>query len=367
MATAPAAEPVIGEIVGTDIVATVSRDPGIVLLDNEKFDAFYARMKAETDKLVPDTSTAKGRDEIRSMAARVTRAKTAIDKARLALTKQWRDQVKMANDAGKVIEERLDALAEEVRKPLTEWEEAEKARTAECQAIIAELRTAAIITAEDTSATVRERGNKVWHTVLDPERFGDMMAEAAEAKEHAITALKAALARLTKEEADRAELERLRAEAAERERIEAERRAAEEAEQRRRAAEQAERERIERAKLEAAEAAAREAEEKAHREQEERERAHADALAAERRRAEEAERSAQAERERIEAEEAARVAEEKRLAAEQAAREADRAHRSKIMGEAKAAIMNCGAEEPVAKAIVLAIVNGNVPHVLLRF
>jgi hypothetical protein len=366
------------QVASNDIVAVVTQEPQIVLLDQAKFDQFYEKMKAETDKLEPDVSTQKGRDEIRSMAFRVTRSKTAIDNAAKGLTEEWRAQTAKVNEQRKVIVGRLDALADEVRKPLTDWEEAEKTRVAECRAVIEGFRAASVVTLDDTADAVRQRGSDVYKTDLDADRFGDMLAEAQNAKDDAVRILQAALARLTKEEADRAELERLRAEneareAKEREEAEARERAEREAEearlaeQRRLDAEKAEAERIAQVEREAAERARVEAEQAAEAERQRVAREHEEQLAAERRRAEEAERAAQAERDRVAAAEAARIAEEKRIASEQAQREADRAHRGKIMGEAKAAIMEIGVDEPTAKNIVLAIVGGSVPHVSLRF
>jgi hypothetical protein len=379
MATAPALE---GEVVandttGTDIVVAVAQNPGIVLLDSQKFDAFYEKLKAKapTDA---DVTTRKGRETLRSFAAEVRSEKAAIDKARLRLTKEWRDMTSQANAAGKVIEERLEGLAVEVRAPLTAWEEAEKARVAACQAVIDTMRQAAIVTPEDTAASVRERGKTVWETAIDADRFGDLLDEAETAKAQTVATLKAALARLTQEEADRAELERLRAEAAARaeaERIAEEKARAEQAERdrlaeierQRVAAEAAEAERLEQARRDAAEAAQREAERLAQEERGRVQREHEAALAAERQRAEEAERAAQAERERIAAEEAARAAEAKRLADEQAAREANQKHRTAVKRAAKEAIMTCGVSEECAQKIVLAIIAGEVPAVTLKF
>lgn len=219
MATAPEIEVIPAN---SDIVLAVEVSPQIVLLDAEKFDQFYDRVKAETDTLVVDLTTKKGRDEVRAMAAKVTKSKTMIDKARLQLTAQWREQTKQVNAAGSEIEQRLTALADEVRRPLTDWEDAEKARIEACKADIAKFRTASVVTIEDTADTVRQRGKEIWDIVVDPERFGDLAPEAQAAKDDTTAILKAALARLTKEEADRAELEKLRAEREEAEAREAE-------------------------------------------------------------------------------------------------------------------------------------------------
>lgn len=361
---------------GTDIVVAVMRDPGIVLLDTQKFDAWYDKLKAEAPEDV-DISTNKGRDVLRSYAAKVRSEKAAIDKARLRLTKEWRDMTAQANAAGKVIEERLEKLAIEVRAPLTEWEEAEKRRIDQNRAVIEMFRSDGIVTLDDTADTVRERGTVLWHSELDPERFGDMLDEAKAVKEQSIAALKAALVRLEREEADKAELERLRIEAAEREARETAEREAREraereaeearlAEQRRLAAEQAEKERIAAAERAAEERARREAAEAAEAERLRVQREHDEAIAAERRRAEEAERAARAERDRIAAEEAARVAEQERAAAEQQRIEKDKALQRRLKTEAKEAIMSCGASEEVAQKIVLAIRAKEIPHVVWR-
>ncbi|SEJ15971.1 hypothetical protein SAMN05428950_1011310 [Sphingomonas sp. OV641] len=365
------------EQTGTELTVAVQANPGIVLLDTEKFDVWYENLKASapTDA---DVTTRKGQEALRSFAAKVRSEKAAIDKARLRLTKEWRDMTAQANEAGKTIGERLERLAVEVRKPLTDWEEAEKARIAECEATIERIITAGTVTLDDTAASVRERGAAIWQAEIDAERFGALFDRATTAKDHTVSLLKTALARLTQEEADRAELEKLRAAAAEREAREQAEREAREAEEiaaaeakaqeeRRVAAEKAEAERIQRVEREAAERAQREAEAAARAEQERRDREHAEALAAERRRAEQAERDAQAERDRIAAAEAARQKEADRLAAEQAKRDADQKHRTKVKTAAKEALITCGADDETARKIVIAIIAGEIPNVSLRF
>lgn len=369
---------------GTDIVMAVQSNPSIVLLDIEKFDVFYEKLKAEAP-VDADVTTTKGKDALRKFAASVRSEKASIDKARLRLTKEWRDMTSQANEAGKIIERRLEALAVEVRKPLTDWEEAEKDRIDKANEVITWLKLAAVVTIVDTAATVRERGMQAWQVKIDADLFGDLAAEAMAAKELTVAALKEALARLEREEAERAELHRLRDEAAAREqadRIAADRAAAQaalatkdrlekEARERDRLAleederrrEQAEADRIERAKEEAAEQAQRDAEAAAQKERDRIQREHDEALAAERHRAEEAERAAQIERDRV----AAEKAEAQRLADEQAERDANQRHRTAVKTKVKQALMTCGADEETARKIVLALQAGEIPHTTLRF
>lgn len=341
----------------TDIITVVFDQPQIALTDKAKGDAFLAAVRAETQKLVADVATTKGRDEIRSMAAKVTRSKTLVDKARLSLTADLRQQVSDINEAGKRITGSLDALADEVRKPLTVWEDMEKLREARVAETIAWLKQAAVVTITDTAEVVRERGAEVFNREITKDEFGKRYQEAIDLQDLAVSTLKAAMERLEQEEADRAELARLRKadeeraarEREEREAREAEERAAAAAEaekQRAAAAEQAERDRIARAEQDAADRAAREAQAAAQRE-----------INAANARAAEAE---QRERDRI--------AEEQREAAEQAKRERNRAHRAQVMGEIKLAIMAAGGiAEEQAVAIVQAMAKGSVPRVSVQF
>lgn len=356
-----------------------------VFTDRAKYSEFYARMKAETDKFVPDLTTKKGRDAIASEARKVVTAKTTLEKAGKALVEGWREQTKAVTSARIEMVNELDALAKEVRRPLTEWEQAEKDRIAECDAIITQLALASVITMDDTAATVRDRGAEIWAIEIDADRFDELYEQAAKAKQDAVARLKAALARLTQEEADRAELARLRAENEAREAREAEEGAARKAaereaeelrqvEERRLAAEKAESERIEAAKEAAAQAARDDEARKAREAQAERDREHEAALQAERDRAAEADRLRQAEIDKAaeierqrEKREAAERAEAKRIADEQAEREANKAHRTKVKTAAKQAIMTCGVSEDAAQKIVLAIIAGEVPAVTLRF
>jgi hypothetical protein len=403
----------------TDIITVVFDEPQIVLVDKVKGDAFLAAVRAETEKLVPDTTTDKGRTEIRSMAAKVTRSKTLVEKARLSLTAGLRQQVSDINEAGKRITGSLDALADEVRKPLTDWEDLEKLREARVAETIAWLKQAAVVTITDTAEVVRERGAAVFNREITKDEFGKRYFEARELQDLAVATLKAAMERLEQEKADRAELARLRKADEERAAQEAEARAAvqreeqrkqyarnmiqhirncgmgmidgktypyvilireleekvviddefgdlrEEAEQvlaenlqkLREAFESSQAEAVERAAREAADNAAREADEAAQRE--------IDAANA---RAAEAERAAQAEREEREAEDRARTAAAQREADEKAKRERNRAHRAQVMGEIKLAIMAAGKiTDEQAIAVVKAMVGGSIARVRVEF
>lgn len=381
----------------TDLLVIPPATALAVLTDSEKFDQFYTRVKAEVDAHVPDVTTAKGREAIKALAFKVTKTKTAIDAAGKLLTEEWRVQTAKVDASRKAIRDKLDALRDETRRPVTEWEEAEEARVLRCQAVLAGLKRSAVIGIDDTSELIEARLAEVEAIEITKAEFGETFEFATDTKAQTITALTIGRGRLIKEEADRAELVRLRAENEERERREAAERAAAEEREReaaeaRAAAERAEAEERQRAEAaekveaerkareeaatkEAAEAADRRATEaaetarvaaetQAREAQEARDREHADQLARQTRETE----AEQAEARRLQEQQAwrDREADDARRASE--ARAADVAHRSGIMKAAKEAIIEHGVvDEATAKAIVLAIAAGSVPHVTIAF
>ncbi|WP_370194412.1 MULTISPECIES: hypothetical protein [Aurantimonas] len=225
------------------LVKQVEANPVMVLLDEKKFDEFYSEIEREVKAFEPDLSTVTSRKEIASLAYKVARTKTAIDEAGKLLTEDKRKEIKIVDASRKTIRDRLDALRDEARRPLDEWEIAEKARVEKHEALIAEIEIAAIVAPEDTTHTIGARLDMLRQ--ISVESIDEFKPKADAARKAGIAVLEANLARIEKEDADRAELARLRAEAAERDRIEQERLAAE------------------RAKREQAEAAQREAERQA--------------------------------------------------------------------------------------------------------
>lgn len=371
----------------------------------------------------PDISTAKGRDEIRALAANVASSKMNLIRLGKSMTEGWRKQTAMVNAECRTIEERMDALKDQVRQPLTEFEEREKTRVAAHEAAIAEIVSWRSIpeewTAEQIQARIEELKTRPY-SERDWQEFGTRAREAAVATFNAlkVAAIEAAErerlaaeeARLAAEEAERqrVEAERLRAEheakiaaeAAERAKQEAERIAAEQAAEAERQA-MAERERL-RAEADAAAAAAEAERQRLLREGEaqriaaEQERAAAAKREQEaKERAERAEREAKEAAERVEREkvalaekaerdrQAAVEAERQRIAEQQtkereaaAERERNVAHRRKINREASQAIIlaisekhSGTAEESkvIAQAVITAIAKGEIPHVRIQY
>jgi hypothetical protein len=325
---------------------------------DDGLDPLIARMEEQVRAHVPDLTTRKGRDAIKSLAYTVARSKTALDEAGKQLNEEARAQIAVVDAARRKIRERLDALRDEARKPLDEWEAAEAARVDALKARLYRLVSAE--PKDDTSDSIRALIQRVEMTIID-DTWQEYVGDAGKAKDATLARLRAQLAVTEQREAEAAELARLRAEAEARAEEDRKRREAEEAEARRIAAEKAEAERlaqIERDKAEAVAKAQKESEERAkaeaerlRKEADEREAEYKRELAAQAARAEAA---AQAERDRI-------AAEQKAEADARAKREADKAHRAKIAGDiADALRAMSGRATP--EAIAEALMAGEIPH-----
>ncbi|EPB0431599.1 hypothetical protein ACQ9W4_003483 [Klebsiella pneumoniae] len=313
-----------------DLVVIEKKNAMAVFTNNDQLDPLIEAIEKEARSLVPDVTTKKGRDAIASMAHKVARSKTYIDNAGKDLVAELKALPKQIDESRRVVRERLDALKDEVRRPLTEWE------------------------AEQERIKAEEAMNALHAEALAMnEEFDRQLAARIESDHEMALLMNDAFDR---EQADKAA-------EAERQRI------AHEEEIRRLAAAAAAREVEQRAQREREEAAHREAVLKAQAEQAERDRIAAEQKAeADKRAAVEAERrKAQEEADRIRREaeqrEQARLAEEKRKADEQARREADVKHRKTVGTDiVKALVANTSITRDQAIEVLTAIKDGNIPH-----
>ena len=313
-----------------DLVVIEKKNAMAVFTNNDQLDPLIEAIEKEARSLVPDVTTKKGRDAIASMAHKVARSKTYIDNAGKDLVAELKALPKQIDESRRVVRERLDALKDEVRRPLTEWE-AEQERI-KAEEVMNVLHAEALAMNEEFDRQLAAR--------IESDHEMALLMNDAFDREQADKAAEAERQRIAREE----EIKRLAEEKAKRE-----------------AAEQAQRE------IDAAAAREREAilaKERAEREQKEAaeraEREKQAAVEAERRKAQE-----EADRIRREAEqrEQYRLAEEKRKADEQARREADVKHRKAVGVEVVKALMaNTSLTRDQAIEVLTAVKDGRIPH-----
>ncbi|EGT0636200.1 hypothetical protein QP716_19765 [Citrobacter freundii] len=319
----------------TDLVVIEKSNAMAIFTSKEQLDPLLEKIETEARSLVPDLTTKKGRDAIASMAHKVARSKTYIDNAGKDLVAELKALPKQIDESRRIVRERLDALKDEVRRPLTEWE-AEQERIKADEAMNA-LHAEALVMNEEFD---RQRAAQIEADHEMALLMNDAFDRDREEQ------------RRQAEQAQRERDERLKQEAAEQARRDAEanHRAELEAAERREAEEKARAEAAERQRIETEQRAAREkqeAEARAEREKEE-------AVAAERRRLEEAE--------------AARLAEEQRIADEKAKREADVKHRKAVGTEiVNALTANTSISRDQAIEVLKALMDGLVPRTQINY
>jgi len=338
---------------------------------------FLEAVTAEVTAEVPDLSTRKGRERIASLAAKVSKSKSAVEKPGRDYLKRLKEMPKMVEAELREFVNAMDALRDSTRQPLTDWEKAEDARVDKHNDAIEHIRLLSIdldgITAEDLT----DRVEKLEAIALG-DSWEEFEAEAARAKDKALGVLRAALTARQQYEAEQLELARLRQEKEARDKKDNEDRIA----------------------REAAERATREAEEKAQRERDaEAQRVRDEQAAAEKREndlklqtAEAERRAEQAKREQLEAEQKAErdrlaAVERQKQAVEQArldekaradaaadeilrkqqAREADTKHKAAINRAALEAFIAGGMPEACAKQAVTLIAQRKIPAVAISY
>jgi colicin import membrane protein len=339
----------------------------VEIFSAEKVDSILNKIAEEAKSVVHDVSTPNGRKEIASLAYKIAQSKTFMDDCGKKLGEDAKKTLDTINAERKKIRENLDALKEEVRKPLTEWEEAEEQRK--------NTHKAALVAIENESQEISRNWQMMEKSYIDGFLTGlDTEIDWQEFQQDATTVITAAkertqiaLTRKNEHEEKEAELQKLRAEKLEREQKEAE----------------------EKLKLEMkyraeAEAKAKaEAEERAKREEKEREEkriAREKQLAAEKeaaikyeqeqsaKRLKEAEARAKKEKEEAVERERQRAENQKRQEAEaEAKRQANIKHKTKINNEILAALKVNGLDDETGKKIITAIVSGLIPHTKINY
>lgn len=286
-------------------------------------DGFLEQIRKSVNE-VPDLTTAKGRARVASLAAQVSRSKTAIEKPGREYLKRLKEAVKPAEAEIKRFVDECDALRDETRRPLTEWE------------------------AEQERIKAEEKFNADHAEALEMNAaFDKALAERIES-DHEI-----ALLMNEKFDRDKAEAARI----AEQQRIENEQRIAREA------AERVKREEEEKARREREEAERRERELHAAVERERRER-----IAAEQRAELDKQKAIEEERRKAQEAEEKRLAEDRRIKDELAKRTANENHRKRIGSEVVGGLINIvGLSREQAISTLSAIKDGTIPHTSINY
>lgn len=360
-----------------DLIVAETLRPEIVFAPGG-VDALLEKLERDVRAVATDISTKAGRAAISSLAHKVSRSKTALDDLGRGLVADWKLRSALVDAERRRIRERLDELRDEVRRPLTEWEDAEKRRVDEHENALAMLENMRLFTEAEPSVEEINRRISLLEHEKTPRQWHEFAKRAGDIRGAVLHSLEASRETAIRRDAERAELARLRKEALEREQRErddrlrteaAEKaRAAAEAEAREAARVQAAREAAERARMDRERVAAEEArraEEAATtqaRKDAEAAKWAAEELVKDMR--EQAKRDADAAVE----EERRRVSYEKQREDEAVRkREADERHRMVVHAEIVKSLRSVGLSAGNAAIVLDLLVNIGVPHVRVTY
>lgn len=329
--------------------------------------SLFEKIATEARSVIFDMSVKKERDALKSFAYNLARTKTTVDNYGKEMVAEIKKQSGVIDADRKFWRDNMDLLQEEIRKPLTEFENAEKDRVAKHESAIR-----AIKSLYDENTAFQEL-HVIRGSIFDLENFNidesfeEYEEQAKLAKFETLEKLRNALAACEKADAERAELERLRQADIERQQKERDEKIAREAADKARVEAEAkalaDRKRDEQEKLEAEQ---REARLKLEKEQAELREQQLKQQAIEREKQAEIDRQKAVEAERLRIEQEAKAKADAELK-EQQAREANKAHKKKICNEALQGLVKLGVSEELGKQILQAIHKGEVPHVSIKF
>lgn len=206
----------------TSLVVIQPTDVRAFFVESKNLDSILTEIETLATKFDPDVSTTKGRKLIGSQAYAVARTKTFIDGLGKDLVDAEKEIPKRIDATRKKVRDFCDELQARVRKPLTDYENAEKARIAALDQRIAAIQElGAKATTESPSAEIQLWIGELEAIAIDA-TWDEYQDRAVVAKEAAKVKLESALHNRLTWDAQQAEIARLKAEQEEKDRIQRE-------------------------------------------------------------------------------------------------------------------------------------------------
>lgn len=173
-------------------IATVFASP-------QGVDLLLKRIRNEAASETPDVTTAKGRARIASLAHKVSKAKVLVDDHGKELVAEEKKRLALIDADRKKWRDGCDALRDEIRQPLTNWENVEAARVQKHKDAIEALRELSRQSMGKDSAAITALLEQAEAVALG-EHWDEFAAEAGKAKDETIAVLRMDLANRQKYE-----------------------------------------------------------------------------------------------------------------------------------------------------------------------
>lgn len=337
-----------------DIIELIDKDNAPVIYKSGGLGVYFDHISAQVADEVPDITTKAGRDRVASLAAQVSRSKTAVEKPGREYLKKIKELPREIEKELKTFVDQCDALRDQVRAPLTAWENKQREIQEAHNQAISIIKLSGVAEYQNSESVKKQLDDLASFDYSKVrEEYHD---EYRSAISGSVFQLNRLFTQMEKAEADARELAELRAKQAEAEQRERERKIAEQAaEQERQRAEH--RLKMEREEFERKQDAARwEAEQ-------------AEKLAADKIRQanEQAARAVEIERQRVAMEAEVEAAKERDRLAQAAKAAANKAHQRKINGEIVDALMLLGCSESIAKEIIVSVAKRKINNLSINY
>ena len=358
----------------------MTKETELAIYDQNKFveiftektgDSFIEKLEKEVADFqkTSDMSSKEGRKAIRSYSYELSQHKAPLKKAKLQITEEVRNTITALNLEENSLLDRIQELQDEVRKPLTDFENKEKKRIEVRRNRIEAMET--ILVDANCGESINQAIDKLQELMNFKDDWGVFTKKAEDTFLKMSNFYKNMASVNLKREAEQAELEKLRKEKEEKEKKEREEQIIRETE-----------ENIRRVEREKAEKVAKEAEEQRYRLEAEKKAAEQAKIDAENRIVEVAKRARE---EKEHAKNRAKAVQEEAIRLERARAEAQRQkeideekaraqnleHKTKIYKEIIAALLpyiNNNLEATAkTKAIIAGIAKGKIPYISIRF
>lgn len=172
-------------------------------------------VRAEVDafnRVLPELTTAKGRQQYASMAHKIAKTKNALETMGKQISAEQKEIPKKIDAERKRVWDTLEAWQKEVRKPLDDWQATEDKRTAAHTDSIQRIKDMVLFAETPAAAAVAKIIVDLELIALD-DSWEEFLAKAAQAKDQTLAKLRSLHTERARHEAEQVELVRLRAEA----------------------------------------------------------------------------------------------------------------------------------------------------------
>lgn len=194
----------------TDVVVipieTISDKTAPSVFGHNGLTRFVELARATVIGEVPDLSTEKGRKRVKSLAMSVVKAKTAVNDAGRAYLKRLKEMTKPIEKELREFEEAMDALRDEIRKPVDDWQAAEDAKKAALQTAIDQVVARFTLPSDADVDTIQAAMFALEQEPLTEDVFGKRLEEAEGKRTYGMALLTKQLAQRQQHDQEQAEL-----------------------------------------------------------------------------------------------------------------------------------------------------------------